>query len=373
MNLIDRVILEWSYKTRKGYPDINSQEDIALFESIFGFNLVNEAKHPFEYLSKEAQELGKDLIQKLNLGDDEIIAHAKNRIIVYTDRPRREVFQALANLGYEKQQVRGSSAGGYVTPEGIEIIHKNQTSIGNAGLDNEEALVNKVNERINAEGGPIDIVFKGKNGVDFDYKNVTGAKGVGRETGGNKKADVILTSNSGDIPISVKEDKAFRWSSAMRTHKDIFRAVLEPGLEGTEDLKLVQDENNPFLLNMMNPKNGKPYGSIYVIDAPGMDYQTLAFGSDNSVVVKANFADEDFSFDNNTLTIQTAGNYSKDEHFSENDKPIIRFERNASKATQPEGIYGRGITIRTVPAKGYNNRTERANVLVLNYKDLDIK
>ena len=40
MNLIDRVLLEWSYKTKKGYPDINSQEDMALFESIFGFNFL---------------------------------------------------------------------------------------------------------------------------------------------------------------------------------------------------------------------------------------------------------------------------------------------------------------------------------------------
>ena len=39
MNIIDRVLLEWSYKTKKGYPDINSQEDMALFESIFGFKL----------------------------------------------------------------------------------------------------------------------------------------------------------------------------------------------------------------------------------------------------------------------------------------------------------------------------------------------
>lgn len=40
MNLIDKAILEWSYKTKKGYPDINSQEDMALFESIFGFNIL---------------------------------------------------------------------------------------------------------------------------------------------------------------------------------------------------------------------------------------------------------------------------------------------------------------------------------------------
>lgn len=39
MNVIDKVLLEWSYRTKKGYPDINSQEDMDLFESIFGFNL----------------------------------------------------------------------------------------------------------------------------------------------------------------------------------------------------------------------------------------------------------------------------------------------------------------------------------------------
>lgn len=43
MNLIDKVILEWSYKAKKGYPDINSQEDLALFESMFGFNLTENS------------------------------------------------------------------------------------------------------------------------------------------------------------------------------------------------------------------------------------------------------------------------------------------------------------------------------------------
>ena len=46
MNLIDRVILEWSYKTKKGYPDINNQEDMALFESMFGFALGESSLGP---------------------------------------------------------------------------------------------------------------------------------------------------------------------------------------------------------------------------------------------------------------------------------------------------------------------------------------
>jgi len=373
MELIDKILLEWSYRCEKGYPDINNKKDIAVFESIFGFDLIGEAKYPFEYLSKEAQELGKELIQKLNLEDSEIIAHAKNRIIVYTDRPRQQVFQALRSLGYEKDQITGSSAGGFRTPEGIEIIHKAQTSIGDAGLDNEAALINKVEEAVSANGGPINVRFIGKNGVNLDYKNVKGALGVGEKTSDNKKADVVLITPKKTRPISVKEDKAFRWSYAMTTHRQVFDAVLKPAMgEGTEDLKLVQDDKNPKLLNMINPKNNLPYGSIYVLGAPDMDYKTLAFGSDNAVVVKASFEDEDFNLNNGTLTVQTAGNYQEAEDFSEDDKPIIRFERNASKATRREGHAGRGITIRTVPAKGFNNLTPRANVLTLDYRDLNI-
>jgi|14BtaG_2_1085337.scaffolds.fasta_scaffold07070_4 hypothetical protein len=64
MNIIDRVILEWSYKTKKGYPDINSQEDMDLFESMFGFNISerkgeNEAKIISQLVSRFPGKYGK--------------------------------------------------------------------------------------------------------------------------------------------------------------------------------------------------------------------------------------------------------------------------------------------------------------------------
>lgn len=44
MNLIDKILTEWSWRTAKGYPDINSQEDLRIFESVFGFNLTEGMK-----------------------------------------------------------------------------------------------------------------------------------------------------------------------------------------------------------------------------------------------------------------------------------------------------------------------------------------
>ena len=43
MNLIDKAILEWSYRTKKGYPDINNQNDLDIFKNIFGFLITLSA------------------------------------------------------------------------------------------------------------------------------------------------------------------------------------------------------------------------------------------------------------------------------------------------------------------------------------------
>ena len=39
MSLIDRTILEWAWMSEKGYPDLNNENDLKVFESMFGFNL----------------------------------------------------------------------------------------------------------------------------------------------------------------------------------------------------------------------------------------------------------------------------------------------------------------------------------------------
>tara|TARA_B100001778_G_C18554463_1_gene614602 strand:- start:321 stop:1433 length:1113 start_codon:yes stop_codon:yes gene_type:complete len=370
MNLIDKVILEWSYRTKKGYPDIKNKNDMRIFESLFGIDLF-EGKKPIEYLSPEAQKLGRELIKKLGLEDDEIKAHAKNRIIVYTDRPRQEVFNSLKDLGYEKDLIRGSSAGGFKTPEGIEIIHKAQTSVGDAGLDNEDIVVRKIKERAELEG-QITVIFKGSN-KSLEYKGVTGAVGVGRESGGNKKADIKLLTSGGDKGISIKKDGPFRWSSAMKTHGDIFHKVMGDAYKGKrKDLKLIPDKENPRVLVMMNPKNNLPYGRIHVINAPGLDFETMAFGSDKVSVVQRTFEDDDFKFDKGVLTITSTKVYIEVSDFDDDDKPIIQFERNASKASQRDGYIGRGITIRTVPISVKNKVTSRANNLTIDYNDLDI-
>ena len=61
MNLIDKVILEWSYRTGKGYPDINNENDLKIFESLFGFNL----KEAYTEFPKEEGEISNLKVREL--------------------------------------------------------------------------------------------------------------------------------------------------------------------------------------------------------------------------------------------------------------------------------------------------------------------
>jgi hypothetical protein len=349
------------------------KESVEKKKSPLKFRIVKEAKFGFDYLSPEAQKVGKELMQKLNLEDDEVIANTKNRIIVYTDRKRSDIFAELGKLGYERDpSMKGSSGGGYKSSEGVEIIHKNQTSVGDAGTDNEHIVVDKINELIQSVGDPIDVIFKSDKGPDLIYNGVKKATHIGKE--GEKqglKGDMTLTDSKGTQSISIKKDGSYRWSSAMKTHGYVFDDIMGAAFnEEIPELKLVEDENNPRLLKMVNPETNIPYGRVFVENVPDVDIDSLAFGPDNAKVVQRTFTEEDFDFNNqnNTLTIKTTKTMVDKKDFDEEvDFPIIQFERNASKATQTQGYKGRGITIRTVPIELKTKSGPRANNLVLDY------
>ena len=378
MNLIDKVILEWSYKTKKGYPDINSQEDMALFESMFGFSLTEMAKKPFSFLTQQAQDIAKDIMGKLNISQEEIAAHSKNRIIILTDIPRQKVFQSLQDMGYERDStMRGSSGGGYRAPNGIEIIHKPKslTTIGGAGVGNENFIVSKIQSAL--ESTPtLEIKITSDDGPDLTYNGVTGVSHVGKE--GEKKGwkgDITLDTSTGTRYISIKEDGPYRWESVMKRYKDFYEDFITNAYNEKYDfIRLVPLEDNPRVLQMINPTNNKPYGRIFVLNHPDVEKDTydMAFGKDNAEIVQRSFTDDDFKLEGNTLKIHTSRTMKDLDDFREEDMPIIEFERNASKATKLNGPFGRGIIMRTSPMKRYLKTTKKANNLVLDLDKIEL-
>ena len=341
-------------------------------------HFLEEAKKEFDYLSDTAKETAAELMAGLGIPKEEIKAYNKNRIIILSDKPRSEIFSQLEKLGYERidsAKYVGSSGGGYVAPNGVEIIHKplSQSKTGGAGVDNEIIVVDKVKEAL-AEQPNLTVIFKGKN-KDLTYKNVTGIDHIGKEGEAKGwKGDLRLLTKDGEKHISIKQDGGYRWESVMKRFRPTFEAFMKKAMAGEiEELDLTPASENPKLLQMLD-KSGRAYGRIFIQNHPDLapgskTIHDMAFGPDHADIVQKTFTDSDFSLKGDTLVIKSTKNMTDVKDFEEGDFPIVEFERNASKATKTEGMYGRGIVMRTRPI-GQIKGGSRANYLYVDYKDI---
>lgn len=198
MNLIDKVILEWSYKTRKGYPDINSQEDMALFESMFGFNL---SEGDYNILSfGDLRKYGGPRLNKLydlisnkepialNSGEEKVIDFAKPEYAEYFQNSDIEGIKSLAGSrvnAFPFFKVDGKEIG-------INSLLKTPAFGGKgkgSGTAQEDIALAGINKEL-ASIGSIDIELAGK-----EYKKIIKAETVK----GVPKADFTLNTEDGPV------------------------------------------------------------------------------------------------------------------------------------------------------------------------------
>lgn len=123
MNLIERAILEWSYRTKKGYPDLNSEEDLRVFESMFGFDpTISElVKLDFDVLTDRGKEIAEDLIKLLGIEKEQIQPASKTSIVIY-DEDRSTLFSKIENSGEYGKATKVRT--GHFKKDGITIILK---------------------------------------------------------------------------------------------------------------------------------------------------------------------------------------------------------------------------------------------------------
>ena len=123
MSLIDRTILEWAWMSEKGYPDINNENDLRVFESLFGFDPTIGELKKFDYdiLTPRAKEISQELIKLLGIEQSQIIPQSKTGIVIYTPE-RNYVFDKIQDSGQfgKATQVRT----GNWKKDGVTIIVK---------------------------------------------------------------------------------------------------------------------------------------------------------------------------------------------------------------------------------------------------------
>lgn len=215
MNLIDRIILEWSYKTKKGYPDINNEEDMRIFESMFGIELEEVLDKGYrvlkfsELIKRGAPRLVKlyDMIQS---GKPLHKTDGNEVILKFASEEYADLFKNRDLQGIKKVAGNGVNTFPFFLDSQNNSITLNDLlktpDFGGKGAgsgtvvedENLYILKKKLNNLIGAEGGTIRVVVGNKT---FEI--------AGAETqSGMPKSDFNLLDSQGKPVIFISHKKA---------------------------------------------------------------------------------------------------------------------------------------------------------------------
>lgn len=200
------------------------------------------------------------------------------------------------------KQYSSSSIGAIRYKDGtIRVRPKGKAGINSAGLGNEQAFMIEITNAIGIAGEPIDIDFIGTNGVTWSLKGARSIRGVGADTIGRKKADVVIATDNGAKGISIKKGNAEYWESADtyfgHESDSIIDRLIKKG-----DIELIP-------LGKQNSA-GKEFVKLsreIALKATREETIDIIFGSDlqgqNGAVLTQTFSANDFQLNGNQLTV----------------------------------------------------------------------
>ena len=122
-----------------------------------------------------------------------------------------------------------SSLGGVVfsaSPVSVVVKDTGKQGDNSAGVANELELASML-QSIIQKYGSANVTFVDPRGKKMSIRNCTNVSVAGRDTADRKKADVVLTSERGQLPISIKKLDADMWESADNMFGERARAILD--------------------------------------------------------------------------------------------------------------------------------------------------
>ena len=307
MDALDLFLKQVNYKFPKGHCDINDAQDVALLQ----FLLEQHGVPMYEIISvnEAASDIKNELIDAGYAPEDIIVKSSKQiRLLTKGNERKSTMDKLVADLGYTyNPNFKGSSLGAIIADDGTAIIVKPKERQGGlaAGLDNEQALVDGINQYADEE--PIKVVFKGTNKT-ISFDKVTKAKSVGTDTAGGKKSDVALYSGDKIIGnLSLKKANAVMWESADKRYKDLVNKLSQKLIKTPFPTIGLRETEKDGIYRLYNPKTNTDLSGIIITDLPNNENESIVFGTDDPKVqvIKHTFQPSDFSFDNGTLTIQS--------------------------------------------------------------------
>lgn len=239
---------------------------------------------------------------------------------------------------------------GYISVEKWRIAFKPASKQGgsSAGVENEKALVDSINNIIKKTGGACDVIFIDKKNKKFKIIDATKVVQVGADTAGRKKADVLIHTQSGkSIPVSLKKDNAEYWESADSFFGREAGDILKKALKSNKvRLEPIPDMNNVYRLvpevkiaATLSEKNDTVFGSDLL--------------RDKGCVIQRTFTNTDFVYDKGVITIQVSFIAQKPSDITGDHDVVFLLRNDKTRTSKNLGISGIRI-LASYPARAKN-------------------
>jgi hypothetical protein len=377
MNVIDKILLEWSYRCHDGIVDVNDSSKLSILQEIISEYELEEAMLSLNSIKKRPEQFvnifySEEPFKLGSKGEDDFVADSVviGNETFKSNQPEEKsnLIGAFRNANNARNIRIIGQLNGQETAINVSAIYKSANlggqAAGGAGVSNEKELVNAINNAVEENGGPINVKFIDEKGKEIFIPSVTKASGMG--TTGSKiglKGDVSLTTTDGEQNISVKKDGPYWWSSERKNFNDLLNKFIEGGQKGEiPKLQIKPNPLQPKVLDMVDPEDERRYGRVFILNYPGIEdnLENITFGPDKAKIVQRSFSSTDYSLENGTLTIETTRNMNDKDDLQPDDMPVISLARHENQKY--------GIDFRTIPLKQAKlEPTRGGKTLVLDY------
>jgi hypothetical protein len=266
--------------------------------------------------------------------------------------------KAYPRDGVEYSMDKGiSSLGGIIFANGpVKVVIKDSGGQGDnsAGIANEIELASII-QSVVEKYGSANVTFVDPRGKKMTIKNCINVNVAGRDTGNRKKADVVLQSPKGFLPISIKKLNADMWESADNLFGQRARSILD---------KLVK-EGHIKLNKIGESKKKNGIVPVYelskeiVIEPTEEEALNAIFGSDlnpKGGIVIQTFKPEHFVQDGPTVTVDCHAVITSSADIPESHLMVWQLRNDSGRNSESLGIAGirpLGVTLtRGIGKKG---------------------
>jgi hypothetical protein len=384
MKVIDKILLEWSYKCHDGVVDLDNHDKVMILREMLDEESNNNLDMFFEAnippLAEEAVQYIKD---KYGFDDSNFKFASKSTFgILLPDNfklSRTEVMTDLEknpDFKFNPGSIgAGSSVGRLKFKDKVLIYIKFKKGQGDqsSGKVNESKFYTLINSHIlTGEDGniiPITVVLKSTDKT-LQFDDIIECKDSSKTDATDyAKADaqLINVNNKVAANISLKKRNAIRWESSKTRFADLFNNFIKKALNnqlGNITLSPVVGSKNKYKL--YDSSTNQILSKVIVTNAPETDNDSIIFGKDNpkTIVIKEDFERfTNYTFENNILTITCDKIYtSLDDVMGTNDEPIFAFSNHIGQSYGIEfRVFSKGALYSEDKLKGskaeidYNN------------------